>query len=108
MLLSKQAAVIAAKHAEGKKPGDALFGVADAGKSLDIINAAAEVKGITPHKLRHTFASIVAELVPAFTLRRMLNHVGGGDTAAVHYVHVSDAQLRAGWQAVADHIEAAP
>lgn len=107
LLLSKQAAAIAHWHAQGKKPGDLLFGVGDAGKSMALINAAAGVSGITPHKLRHTFASIAAELVPAFTLRRLLNHTGGGDTAAVHYVHVSDAQLRAGWQAVADFIEAA-
>jgi len=107
LVLSKQAAAIAHWHAQGKKPKHLLFGIADAGKTLDAINAAAGVEGITPHKLRHTFASIAAELVPAFTLRRLLNHVGGGDTAAVHYVHVSEAQLRAGWQAVADFIEAA-
>ena len=108
VMLSKQAAALAYWHAQGKKPNEPLFGVADAGKSMQIINAAAEVEGITPHKLRHTFASIAAELVPAFTLRKLLNHIGGGDTAAVHYVHVSEAQLRAGWQGVADFIEAAP
>jgi integrase len=107
LVLSKQAAAIAHWHAQGKKPKDVLFGVGDAGKSLDLINAASEVEGITAHKLRHTFASIAAELVPTFTLRRMMNHAGGADTAAVHYVHVSDAQLRTGWQAVADFIEAA-
>ena len=107
LMLSKSAAAIAYWNAQGKKPTDLLFGVADAGKSLSIINAAAKVEGITAHKLRHTFASIAAELVPAFTLRRMLNHSGGGDTAAVHYVHVSESQLRAGWQAVADYIESA-
>ena len=107
LVLSKQAAAIAHWHAQGKQSAKPLFGVADAGKSIDAINAAAEVEGITAHKLRHTFASIAAELVPAFTLRRMMNHTGGGDTAALHYVHVSEAQLRAGWQAVADFIEAA-
>lgn len=107
LILSKQAAGIAYWHAQGKKPGQPLFGVADAGKSMGVINMAAEVEGITAHKLRHTFASIAAELVPAFTLRRMLNHTSGGDTAALHYVKVSHAQLRAGWQAVADFIEAA-
>lgn len=107
LVLSKQAAALAHWHAQGAKPGDLLFGVADAGKSLAAINAAARVEGITAHKLRHTFASIAAELVPHFVLRKMLNHSGGGDTAAQHYVHVSGAQLRAGWQAVADFIEAA-
>lgn len=107
LVLSKQAAAIAHWHAQGAKPGDKLFGVADAGKSLALINAAAGVEGVTAHKLRHTFASIAAELVPAFTLRRLLNHVGGADTAAVHYVHVSEAQLRDAWQRVADFIETA-
>ena len=107
LVLSKQAAALAYWHAQGKKPKDLLFGVADAGNSLEAINAAAEVDGITAHKLRHTFASIAAELVPHFTLRRLLNHAGGGDTAAMHYVHVSEGQLRAGWQAVADFVEAA-
>jgi integrase len=108
LMLGKTAAAIAYWHSQDKKGAAPLFGVADAGKSMDLINAAAGVTGITPHKLRHTFASIAAELVPAFTLRRLLNHTGGGDTAALHYVHVSEAQLRAGWQAVEDLIEAAP
>ena len=84
-----------------------LFGVTDAGKTLDTVNAAAEVQGVSAHKLRHTFASVAAQLVPAFTLRRLLNHTGGGDTASVHYVHVSDEQLRAAWQSVADFITGA-
>ena len=105
LVLSKQAAAIAHWHAQGRKPGELLFGIADAGKSLDVINAEARVEGVTAHRLRHTFASIAAELVPHFVLRRMLNHSGGGDTAAQHYVHVSEQQLRQGWQAVADFIE---
>lgn len=108
VMLSKQALDIAKACAKGKRPGALLFGLADAGKTLATINAAAKVEGITAHKLRHTFASVAAHLVPAFTLRRLLNHVGGGDTASVHYVHVSDDQLRAAWQAVADFIEASP
>lgn len=107
LVLSRQAAKIARAHAKGKKSDALLFGVQDAGKSLDAINEAAGVQGISPHKLRHTFASIAAELVPAFTLRKMLNHASdSGDTAAAHYVGISDTQLRAGWQAVADFIEA--
>lgn len=105
LVLSEQAATIANWYALDGKPNDLLFGVADAGKSLQKINAAAGVIGVSPHKLRHTFASIAADLVPAFTLRRMLNHAGGGDTAGEHYVHVSEAQLRGGWQRVADFVE---
>jgi integrase len=107
VLLSRQASAIAHWHAQGQKPDAALFGIEDAGKTLALINAQAGVEGITAHKLRHTFASVAAGLVPHFTLRRMLNHISGGDVAAQHYVGVSDAELRAGWQAVADAIEAA-
>jgi integrase len=107
LVLATQAAAIACWHTERKQPTDLLFGIKDAGKSLDVINAEAGVVGITAHKLRHTFASIAAELVPHFVLRRMLNHTSGSDTAAQHYVHVSEAQLRAGWQSVADFIESA-
>ena len=104
VLLSTQALAIAEKHAAGKRPAAPLFGVTDAGKTLATINAGADVQGVSAHKLRHTFASVAAQLVPAFTLRRLLNHTGGGDTASVHYVHVSDAQLRAAWQSVSDFI----
>jgi len=105
VLLAKTASAIVHWHAHGRKAKQPLFGVMDPGKTLAAINEAAGVERVTAHRLRHTFASIAAELVPAFTLRRLLNHAAGGDTAATHYVHVSDAQLRAAWQAVADHIE---
>jgi integrase len=107
LVLSKQAAAIAYWHADGAKPGDPLFGVADAGKSMAAINATAGVEGITAHKLRHTFASVAAELVPIYALKAMLNHRGGSDVTAAHYVHVGEGQLRAAWQAVADYIEQA-
>lgn len=105
ILLSKQAALIVARHAKGKRAHHLLFGVADAGKSLTVINVAAGVTGVTAHKLRHTFASVAAELVSAFALKRMLNHISTADVTATSYVHVGDAQLRAAWQAVADAIE---
>ena len=37
----------------------------------------------------------------------MMNHAVGGDVTLGHYVGKSEAQLRAGWQTVADFIEAA-
>jgi integrase len=107
VMLSTQAAAIVRRRVKGRRVTTPLFDVIDAGKTLDAINAVAEVEGITPHKLRHTFASIAAELVPAFTLRKLLNHAAGSDVAAAHYVGVSEAQLRAAWQLVADHIEGA-
>lgn len=107
LVLSKQAASIAHRYAKGGKAGDFLFGVADPGKSMDAINEAAGAEGISAHKLRHTFASIAAELLPHYAMKAMLNRAAAGDVDAAHYVHVGEAQLRAGWQAVADFIEAA-
>ncbi len=103
LLLSRQAAEIVAHYAEGKKPGAKLFTVTDARKALATINAAAGTS-ITPHDLRATFASVAEELVSAYTLKRMLNHAEAGDVTGAHYVGKSEAQLRAGWQAVADFI----
>jgi integrase len=105
VLLSKQALKIAKKQAEGKEPGDQLFAIGDPRKTLKAINKAAGIE-CTQHQLRHTFASIAAELVPAYTLQRMTNHTAA-DVTSAHYVGVGDEQLRAGWQAVADLIEKA-
>lgn len=105
ILLSTQARDILKPHLEGKKAKELVFGVEDAGKTLRAINEAAGVdQKITAHKLRHTFASIGASLLPVYTLKRLLNHAAGGDITDAAYVHVGDAQLRAGWQAVADAI----
>jgi integrase len=105
LLLSRQALKIAKAHAQGKKPSDPLFTVSDPRRTLDAINEAAGVT-CTPHQLRHTFATIAADLVPAYTLQRMTNHAAA-DVTGAHYVGVGDDQLRAGWQAVADLIEKA-
>lgn len=37
----------------------------------------------------------------------MMNHATGDDVTLGHYVKKSEAQLRAGWQAVANFIEEA-
>jgi len=39
-------------------------------------------------------------------LKRMMNHAVAADVTLGHYVAKGDAQLRAGWQAAADWIEA--
>ena len=57
------------------------------------------------HGLRATFASIAQELVSSAPLKRMMNHAGAGDVTLGRYVAKSEAQLRAGWQAVADFVE---
>jgi integrase len=104
--LSKQAAEIVARNAKGKNGGDLLFGVSDPGKTLSSINEAAGVSGISGHGLRKTFSSVAAELLPGGLLKRLVNHVDANDITAVHYVRHSETALRAGWQAVADWIEA--
>lgn len=106
LLLSKQALAIAKKHVKGKKNDAPLFGVASTPKTLAAINTAAGTPAVTPHKLRHTFASVAAQLVPVYTLKRLLNHIPQNDVTD-GYVEVSEMQLRTGWQAVADHIEKA-
>lgn len=103
LLLSKQAMKIAVTHAKDKKKGALLFSIIDARRALDAINETAGTPEVTPHKLRHTFASVAAELVPVYTLKRLLNHLAANDVTG-GYVDVSDEQLRVGWQAVADHI----
>lgn len=107
LVLSKQALVLAQKHSEGKRPSALLFGVVSAPKTLAFINAVAGVKDVSPHKLRHTFATVAAELVPYYTVKKMLNHIGAADVTGAHYVGASETQLRKAWQTVADFIEAA-
>lgn len=106
LVLSETAAAIVNWHALGKKAGEPVFGVGDPGKTIAAINEAAGTPGVSPHKLRHTFASIADDLVTAATSRAMLNHASG-DVTQVHYIGIAEAKLRAGWQAVADFIEAA-
>lgn len=103
LLLATQAAEIVVPYLVGKRPGAKLFTVGDPRKTLATINTAAGVE-ITGHDLRATFASVAEELVSAYTLKRMLNHAEAGDVTGAHYVGKSEAQLRAGWQAVADFI----
>ena len=106
LLLSKQALEIAKSNCAGRKAEDPLFPIVDARKTLAWINmrAGTNVQG---HGLRATFASIAEELVSSALLKRMMNHATAGDVTLGHYVAKSEAQLRAGWQAVAGFVEAA-
>jgi hypothetical protein len=81
-----------------------LFLIVDARKTLVRINAEAGTT-VQGRGLRATFASI-AELVSGGVLKRMMNHAVGGDVTLRHYVGKSEAQLRAGWQTVADFMDA--
>jgi integrase len=104
VVLSTQALAIVQHHCAGKKPAATVFSITDPRKALDAINAAAGVVGITPHKLRHTFASVAEELVSGYALKRMLNHTEAGDVTGTNYVGKSENQLRVAWQTVADFI----
>ena len=97
---------IAKRNCAGRKAEDPLFPVVDPRKTLTWINerAGTNVQG---HGLRATFASIAEELVSSALLKRMMNHAAVGDVTLGHYVAKSEAQLRVGWQAVADFVEAA-
>ena len=106
LLLSRQALAIVERNCLDKEPDDPLFAIVDARKTLAWINALAGTT-VQGHGLRATFASIAEELVSGGVLKRMLNHADGGDVTLGHYVGKSEAQLRAGWQTVADFVEAA-
>jgi integrase len=105
LLLSTQALDIATRNAAGKEPTELLFDIGDPRKTLDAINRAAGVTGISLHDLRATFASIAEELVSAYTLKRLINHTDTGDVTGAHYVGKSRTQLRLGWQLLADFID---
>jgi hypothetical protein len=104
ILLSRQALDIARAHCEGGAPEEPLFPIIDARKTLKATNASAGTS-VQGHGLRATFASVAEGLVSAAVLKRMMNHAVAADVTLGHYVAKSDAQLRAGWQAVADWIE---
>ncbi|MCX7144184.1 MAG: integrase family protein [Proteobacteria bacterium] len=106
LLLSRQALAIAKRNVKGKKPNDELFPISDARKTLQAINTAAGMEPLTVQgqDLRATFASVAEALVSVFTLKRMINHAAGGDVTDTHYVKTSEAQLREGWQKVANFI----
>ena len=104
VMLSTHALAIVKANCRGKDLSAKVFNVLDPGKTLDNINAEAGVVGITPHKLRHTFASVAEELVSGYALKRMLNHTESSDVTGSNYVGKSQTQLRVAWQAVADFI----
>lgn len=106
LLLSRQALEIAQRNAAKRKPDEPLFPIVDARKTLTWINAKAGTS-VQGHGLRATFASIAEELVSGAVLKKMMNHAAGADVTLGHYVGKSAAQLRAGWQVVADFIESA-
>ncbi|CAM4003003.1 tyrosine-type recombinase/integrase [Bordetella tumulicola] len=104
LLLSRQALAIAEEACKGRKPDDRLFPIVDARKTLAWINkqVGTTVQG---HDMRATFTTVAEELVSGGVLKRMINHAANNDVTLGHYVGKGEAQLRAGWQTVADFIE---
>ena len=69
---------------------------------LDRVCARAELEGVTPHVLRHTFASVAGGLgYSELTIGSLLGHASRGITQ--RYIHI-DEPLRAAATAVADQI----
>ncbi len=106
LLLSRQALAIVKRNMKAKKPNARLFPVDDPRKTLQAINKAA---GMAPlacqgHDLRATFASVADDLVSSNTVKHMMNHAAAGDVTANYYIGKGEAQLRKGWQDVADFI----
>lgn len=103
LLLSRQAWAIVEKQMTGKASADKLFHVPEAWKTVAAIRQAT---GIHFHckMLRSTFAQIADPLVSGSTLRGLMNHAPSGVTEK-HYAPPTEAQLRAGWQAVADWLD---
>jgi integrase len=63
----------------------------------------AGLEGVTAHTLRHTFASVAADLGYAdATISSMLGHAGG--TATSRYVHLMDHVLVSAADRVSAHI----
>lgn len=104
ILLSRQASEIVKRNAENKKPALNLFSLDNCKKTIATIERRSGAE-FRLKDLRSTFASIAGGLVSAYVLKKMMNHAGTGDVTAQHYVRLNDADLRAGWQAVADYIE---
>lgn len=104
LALSRQALKIVERQAAGKASVDRLFGLYDAKKTVQALVKATGIE-FAPKVLRASFASIAEVLVSAYCLKRMMNHAQSGDVTGTHYVQKGEAELREGWQAVADWIE---
>lgn len=68
---------------------------------LDRVCNRAGIESVTPHVLRHTFASVAGGLgYSEFTIAALLGHASRGITQ--RYIHI-DEPLRAAATAVSDH-----
>ena len=86
---------------EGARPGKPFIGLP---KAFARACVAAEIKGVTLHTLRHSFASVAAELgYSEFVIAGLLGHRAGSVTA--RYSHLPDSALLAAADAVSRESE---
>jgi integrase len=105
VLMSRQVAEIVARRIAGKSPEDRLFDLVDGKKTKEAVIAALAEQW-RPKDMRSTFASVAATRCYGAVLKRLMNHSDPGDVTDTHYVELTDEDVRAGWQSVADFIEA--
>ena len=95
-----------------KKNAESLFVFPGGGKGGYIVepkralDTVREKSGITfmIHDLRRTFTVIAEQIVPVYTLKRLMNHAGGADVTFNHYLGTDETALRKHMQAITDRI----
>ncbi|MDH0707046.1 integrase family protein [Pseudomonas sp. GD03862] len=107
LLLSRQGLEIVQRQVEGRAPTERLFPITNVeAHQLAHELSATTALTFTPKNLRATFTSIASELVSVNVYKRIMNRGKKNDTDDKHYIKILEAQMREGWQKVADHIEA--
>ena len=105
LFLSTQALTIVQRQAEGKAAGDKLFAITPVQANALAHELAAQLNiEFVPKLLRAVFASVAERLVTFGVLKGLMNHKVKADLLGTNYIAKTEAELRAGWQAVADYI----
>jgi integrase len=108
LLLSRQALAIAQRNAESKAATERLFTVTPAQANALAHELSAKTGlSFVPKMTRSLFASTAEKLVTFGVLKGLMNHKQKSDLLNTNYIEKTEDELRAGWQKVADHIEAA-
>jgi integrase len=78
--------------------------LAEPKKQIRKVIAASGVS-FSAHTLRRTFGTIAESLdIPAYALKRLMNHRAGGDVTFTHYVVMDIERLRAPMQKITDYV----
>jgi integrase len=91
------------------KPGEYVFSgergpLGDPKKQIAKVVAASGVK-FSAHTLRRTFGTIAESLdIPAYAVKRMLNHRMSGDVTFQHYLVIDVERLREPVQRITDYV----